>query len=121
GGIPHPLGQEEFALPLASRADGPGAGRAHPLPPRPGPSANAPANKQHPAPYLRVAKKWVVLGRLGSSEQQYIVAHLNYESARIDALITKTQQSLDLLKERRAALITAAVTGQIDLREAATS
>lgn len=28
----------------------------------------------------------------------------------------KTQRSIDLLKERRAALITAAVTGQIDLR-----
>lgn len=51
------------------------------------------------------------------TEQQTIIAYLDRETTRIDTLITKTQQSLDLLKERRAALITAAVTGQIDLRE----
>ena len=33
-----------------------------------------------------------------------------------EALIEKTKQSITLLKERRAAFITAAVTGQIDLR-----
>ncbi|MBK1718465.1 restriction endonuclease subunit S [Thiocystis violacea] len=37
--------------------------------------------------------------------------------SRLAALIAKTQRSIDLLKERRSALITAAVTGQIDLRE----
>ncbi|EFO2042749.1 type I restriction endonuclease subunit S, partial [Klebsiella pneumoniae] len=31
-------------------------------------------------------------------------------------LISKAEQSITLLKERRAAFITAAVTGQIDLR-----
>lgn len=36
-----------------------------------------------------------------------------------DRLKQKNERSIDLLKERRAALITAAVTGQIDLREAA--
>jgi type I restriction enzyme, S subunit len=35
----------------------------------------------------------------------------------LDALTSKTERSIELLKERRSALITAAVTGQIDLRE----
>jgi len=52
-------------------------------------------------------------------EQQAIATHLDRETTRIDTLIQKTQHSIDLLKERRAALITAAVTGQIDLRQAA--
>ena len=42
-----------------------------------------------------------------------LLIHLR-ESIRV-----KTQRSIDLLKERRSALITAAVTGQIDLRESA--
>lgn len=41
---------------------------------------------------------------------------LDNETARIDALMDKAKQSITLLKERRAAFITAAVTGQIDLR-----
>lgn len=54
-----------------------------------------------------------------SYEQQAIVVHINQETNRIDTLITKTTRSIELLKERRSAIITAAVTGQIDLREAA--
>ncbi len=50
------------------------------------------------------------------AEQQAIVAYLDREATRIDSLISKTQHSINLLKERRAALITAAVTGQIDVR-----
>ncbi|RRW43211.1 MULTISPECIES: restriction endonuclease subunit S [Pseudomonas] len=49
-------------------------------------------------------------------EQAAIAATLDRETARIDALIGKAEQSITLLKERRAAFITAAVTGQIDLR-----
>ena len=52
-------------------------------------------------------------------EQTQIISALDRETARIDALVSKTQRSIDLLKERRAAFITAAVTGQIDLRESA--
>jgi len=52
-------------------------------------------------------------------EQQQISIEINKENARIDALVSKTGRSIELLKERRSALITAAVTGQIDLREAA--
>lgn len=51
-------------------------------------------------------------------EQLAIVAMLDTQTARIDSLATKSEHSIALLKERRSALITAAVTGQIDLREA---
>ncbi|WP_347903306.1 restriction endonuclease subunit S [Pseudomonas purpurea] len=51
-------------------------------------------------------------------DQEGIVNYLNQATTRLDTLITKTELSLTLLKERRSALITAAVTGQIDLREA---
>jgi type I restriction enzyme S subunit len=37
----------------------------------------------------------------------------------VDELISRTERSIELLKEKRSALITAAVTGKIDVREAA--
>lgn len=49
-------------------------------------------------------------------EQRSISRHLEKKLASIDDLITTTQRSIDLLKERRSAFIAAAVTGQIDLR-----
>lgn len=49
-------------------------------------------------------------------EQSAITNTINAGTARIDALVEKTEQSITLLKERRSAFITAAVTGQIDLR-----
>ncbi len=52
-------------------------------------------------------------------EQDKILDLITRETSRIDRLTKKTQRSIDLLKERRAAFITAAVTGQIDLRESA--
>ncbi|UAW63493.1 hypothetical protein KMZ15_05185 [Mycoavidus sp. HKI] len=52
-------------------------------------------------------------------EQINITNAINEETARIDSLIEKTEQSIALLKERRSAFITAAVTGQIDLRKSA--
>ena len=51
------------------------------------------------------------------SEQEFIISAIRRQSERLDRLTQKTQRSIDLLKERRSALITAAVTGQIDLRE----
>jgi len=53
------------------------------------------------------------------SEQRAIAAFLDRETARIDALIEKIRKSIDLLREYRTALITAAVTGKIDVRLAA--
>lgn len=51
-------------------------------------------------------------------EQHLILAELDRQVTKVKALVTMTERSIALLKERRSALITAAVTGQIDLREA---
>jgi type I restriction enzyme S subunit len=50
-------------------------------------------------------------------EQNAIIQRVEFDSERVDSLVDATNRSIDLLKERRSALITAAVTGQIDLRE----
>lgn len=47
--------------------------------------------------------------------QDAIVAHLDRATSRIDTLISKTERSIELLREHRTALITAAVTGKIYL------
>lgn len=52
-------------------------------------------------------------------EQDAILNHTARETSRIDGLIHETERSIDLLKEKRAALITAAVTGKIEVRSAA--
>jgi type I restriction enzyme S subunit len=51
-------------------------------------------------------------------EQAGIVASIAAETARLDGLSAATERTIALLKERRAALIAAAVTGAIDLRNA---
>ncbi|MGB4592521.1 MAG: restriction endonuclease subunit S [Coriobacteriia bacterium] len=49
-------------------------------------------------------------------EEQVAIAHfLDAETSHIDSLIQKTRRSVELLKEYRNALISAAVTGQIDI------
>lgn len=53
------------------------------------------------------------------AEQDRILSEIDTETARIDGLISLTERSIDLLREKRAALITAAVTGKIDVRAAA--
>ncbi|MCB1034881.1 MAG: restriction endonuclease subunit S, partial [Acidobacteria bacterium] len=50
-------------------------------------------------------------------EQETITAFLDRETARIDALIAKVREAIERLKELRTALISAAVTGKIDVRE----
>jgi len=52
-------------------------------------------------------------------EQREIVRHIATETAKIDRLRTATEHSITLLKERRGAVIAAAVTGQIEIPEAA--
>jgi type I restriction enzyme S subunit len=52
-------------------------------------------------------------------EQRAIVEHITEETAKIDALRAATERTIALLKERRSALIAAAVTGQIDVGGAA--
>lgn len=50
------------------------------------------------------------------SEQIAIAAYLDAELEKFDTLTAEAQRAIDLLQERRAALISAAVTGQIDVR-----
>ena len=52
-------------------------------------------------------------------EQRSITAFLDQETARIDALAARVREAMDRLKELRTALISAAVTGRIDVREEA--
>ncbi len=54
-----------------------------------------------------------------NDEQREIVRSVKEEEIRSKELIAALNKSIDLLKERRAALITAAVTGQIPLEEVA--
>jgi type I restriction enzyme S subunit len=50
-------------------------------------------------------------------EQERIAGHLDEQTAKIDTLIAETEKFIELALERRSALVTAAVTGQIDVRE----
>ncbi len=58
----------------------------------------------------------MVLAMPTKDEQSAIAAFLDRETAKIDTLIQKSRYAIDLLKERRTALISAAVTGKIDVR-----
>jgi type I restriction enzyme, S subunit len=50
------------------------------------------------------------------AEQITIIEFLEAESSKFDTLTAEAQRAIDLLQERRTALISAAVTGQIDVR-----
>ncbi|MBK8119483.1 MAG: restriction endonuclease subunit S [Sulfuritalea sp.] len=50
------------------------------------------------------------------AEQAAIVTYVGAATAKFDTLTTEAQRAIDLLQERRTALISAAVTGQIDVR-----
>ena len=52
-----------------------------------------------------------------TDEQSAIVRYLDSELAKFDTLTAEAQRAIDLLQERRTALISAAVTGQIDVRQ----
>lgn len=54
-------------------------------------------------------------------EQREIVEFLQQELSKFDTLTAEAQRAIDLLQERRTALISAAVTGQIDVRNAVTT
>ena len=51
-------------------------------------------------------------------EQTAIAAYLDSETAKLDALVGKVEAAVERLQEYRTALITAAVTGKIDVRGA---
>jgi type I restriction enzyme S subunit len=69
----------------------------------------------------------ITRGELGSipvpllplEEQQQIAQYLDTETTQIDTLIAKVRDGIERLKEYRTALISAAVTGKIDVREEA--
>lgn len=52
-------------------------------------------------------------------EQRALANHLDDETTKIDRLIEKVEAAIERLREYRTALITAAVTGKIDVRGAA--
>jgi restriction endonuclease S subunit len=49
-------------------------------------------------------------------EQKAIISYLDRETAQIDGLIERVRESIARLREYRTALISAAVTGKIDVR-----
>jgi type I restriction enzyme S subunit len=64
-----------------------------------------------------VREIWILLPFI--EEQKAIATFLDGETAKIDTLIQKSCHAIDILKERRTALISAAVTGKIDVRDSA--
>jgi restriction endonuclease S subunit len=76
---------------------------------------------------MRVAMPKVNRGKLAGCplvipppvEQRAITTFLDRETAKIDALVAKVREAIERLKELRVALISAAVTGKIDVREEA--
>jgi len=65
----------------------------------------------------RISEQFVadfVVGLPGAEEQQGIARFLDRETAKIDALIAKAQRLIELLQEKRTALISRAVTTGLD-------
>lgn len=60
--------------------------------------------------------KQIVLAVPPPTEQASILATIDSQAARFDTLTTEAHRAIALLRERRAALISAAVTGKIDVR-----
>ena len=58
----------------------------------------------------------VILALPEVKEQQFIADFLEHEMAKIDSMVAKVNVAIERLQEYRTALITAAVTGKIDVR-----
>ena len=52
-------------------------------------------------------------------EQRTIADFLDHETAKLDGLTAKIREAIERLRELRLALIAAAVTGKIDVRDSA--
>jgi Restriction endonuclease S subunits len=50
-------------------------------------------------------------------EQEQISSFINKTHDKIDALLEKAESAINLMKERKIGLISAAVTGKIDVRD----
>lgn len=82
-------------------------------------STQAPSTRQRSVDF----RNWGTFARVplhlpSPSHQKAFVTEFKRHSARVDVLIAKAEEHIALAKERRAALITAAVTGQCDVRTA---
>jgi type I restriction enzyme S subunit len=75
-------------------------------------AANPTLNRNHVHP---IKVRWPE-----KETQETIAIFLDREISKINALIAKIQESIDRLKEYRTALISAVVTGRIDVRRAGT-
>lgn len=69
-------------------------------------------------------RNWAMLARIplmlpSPDEQRVVVTEIRTQTSRINTLVAEAERFIELSRERRAALITAAVTGQVDVREAA--
>ena len=64
----------------------------------------------------KIRRTWVPLPPL--EEQRKIVAYLDAETAKTDRTVAVVRRQIELLREYRTRLISDAVTGRIDLREA---
>lgn len=60
--------------------------------------------------------KQLLLALPPPKEQSAIAEYISVETSKLDDLITNSEQAVSLLQERRSALISAAVTGKIDVR-----
>ena len=58
----------------------------------------------------------IEIGLPPKEEIEAIIKYIENEKARFDHLIDKAEQAIQLMQERRTALISAAVTGKIDVR-----
>ncbi len=59
----------------------------------------------------------ITIGLPPIPEQQAIATFLDRETAKIDALVEKQRRMLDLLKEKRTALISHAITKGLNVRK----
>lgn len=69
-----------------------------------------------PGIYLNTLSNFVI-SLPSIQEQESIIKFLEHETSKFDLLTQKAEEQIELMKERRTALISAAVTGKIDVRD----
>ena len=65
----------------------------------------------------RESLKEVMIALPPEKEQNLIISFLDHQTSRINTLLSEARKFIELLKGYRSSLITAAVTGKIDVRE----
>jgi type I restriction enzyme S subunit len=78
---------------------------------------DAPVNTQGNLNVERIGPQCIPLP--GLDEQKQILKHVETETASLDAVITRAEREIDLLREYRSRLVADVVTGKLDVREAA--